>query len=281
MSADSSPRHGGFPHDPHCLNRGSQTPPSQTLRPPLPQRSNQTFPSRSHAISTDEEPHNEEATYDVLSSHGRVSCNNDKDGDWYDSPQKVYDIMSSGASSSNISSSPLESTISTTSLWIVLSEDIYSSSLSSELRLSSSNPPCEISSSDYACLRSGQDDLTTRTVSLNLSVLVEQVLFVEVAGKVWVAGWSEASDRQLGQLFSFGDELIEVENIPIQGFSCIPQMFYTLSTPGTPVNLVLRPIPFGLTFRLMKPIAKNKEIGIRLHKNKNRVCVVFVRVCCD
>ncbi|KAK6012642.1 hypothetical protein OSTOST_22185, partial [Ostertagia ostertagi] len=266
MSTEASPRHRVFPHDPHCLNRGSQTHPSQSLRPPLPPRSNQSFPSRPHTVSTDEEPPIEETTYDVLSSHARVSCDNDKDGDWYDSPRRVYDILSPGASSSNISSSPLESTLSTTSLC---------SSLSSELRLSSSNPPCEISSNDYDCLRSGQDDLPTRSVALNLSVLVEQVLFVEVAGRVWVAGWSEANDRQLGQLFSFGDELIEVENIPIQGFSSIPQLFYSLSTPGTPVNLVLRSTPFGLTFRLMKPITKNKEIGIRLHKNKNRIANIL------
>ncbi|KAK5974905.1 hypothetical protein GCK32_008680 [Trichostrongylus colubriformis] len=266
MSAEASPRHRVFPHDPHCLERKSQIHPSQSLRPPLPPRSNQSFPSRSHTVSMDEEPHNEETTYDVLSSHARVSCDKDKESDWYDSPRRVYDILSPGASSSNISSSPLESTLSTTSLC---------SSLSSEFRLSSSNPPCEISSNDYDCLRSGSDDLRTRTVSLNLSVLVEQVLFVEVAGRVWVAGWSSANERQLGQLLSFGDELIEVENIPIQGFSSIPQMFYTLSTPGTPVNLVLRPTPFGLTFRLMKPIAKNKEIGIRLHKNKNRIASIL------
>ncbi|KAK5983465.1 hypothetical protein GCK32_014879 [Trichostrongylus colubriformis] len=226
MSAEASPRHRVFPHDPHCLERKSQIHPSQSLRPPLPPRSNQSFPSRSHTVSMDEEPHNEETTYDVLSSHARVSCDKDKESDWYDSPRRVYDILSPGASSSNISSSPLESTLSTTSLC--------------EFRLSSSNPPCEISSNDYDCLRSGSDDLRTRTVSLNLSVLVEQVLFVEVAGRV-----------------------------------CIPQMFYTLSTPGTPVNLVLRPTPFGLTFRLMKPIAKNKEIGIRLHKNKNRIASIL------
>ncbi|VDO95843.1 unnamed protein product [Heligmosomoides polygyrus] len=148
------------------------------------------------------------------------------------------------------------------------------SSLSSELRLSSSNPPGEVSSSDYDRLRC-RHDLQTRSVSLSLSVLVEQVLFVEAAGRIWVAGWCEANDRHLSQLFSLGDELIEVENTPVQGFSSIPQLFYNLSTPGTPVNLVLNMVPFGVTYRLMKPISRNKDIGIRLHKGKNRIAAIL------
>ncbi|RCN39416.1 hypothetical protein ANCCAN_14655 [Ancylostoma caninum] len=261
MSTEASPRHRVFPHDPHCMNRGSQFHTPNSIKPPLPPRSNIQFPNRPHTVSTDNEARIEDTTYDVLTTQSRVSCDNEKDGDWYDSPRRVYDTLSPGASSSNVSSSPLQSTLSTTSLC---------SSLSSELRLSSSIPPGEISANDYDCLRSGHDH-PVKSVSLNLSVLVEQVLFVEVAGRVWVAGWSEANDRQLSQLFSFGDELIEVENTPVQGLSNIPQLFYTLSTPGTPVNLLLRPTPFGVTYRLMKPIMKNKEIGIRLHKNKNRV----------
>ncbi|EYB87476.1 hypothetical protein Y032_0262g577 [Ancylostoma ceylanicum] len=246
MSTEASPRHRVFPHDPHCMNRGSQFHTPHSIKPPLPPRSNIQFPNRPHTVSTDSEARIEDTTYDVLTS-------------------QVYDTLSPGASSSNVSSSPLQSTLSTTSLC---------SSLSSELRLSSSIPPGEISSNDYDCLRSGHDH-PVKSVSLNLSVLVEQVLFVEVAGRVWVAGWSEANDRQLSQLFNFGDELIEVENTPVQGLSNIPQLFYTLSTPGTPVNLLLRPTPFGVTYRLMKPIMKNKEIGIRLHKNKNRIAAVL------
>ncbi|WKY16687.1 hypothetical protein Q1695_001373 [Nippostrongylus brasiliensis] len=263
MSTEASPRHRVFPHDPHCLNSGSQMHPSHSLRPPLPPRSNHSFPNRSHTTSTDDEHQIEETTYDVLSVHPRVSIDNERDSVWYDSPRRVYDTLSPGASSSNISSSPLESTLSTTSLC---------SSLSSELRLS--NPTGEVTNNDYDCLRSSQE-LATRSVSLNLSVLVEQVLFVEVAGRIWVAGWCETNDRQLSQLFSFGDELIEVENIPVQGLSSIPQLFYNLSTPGTPVNLLLRPTPFGITYRLMKPISRNKEIGIRLHKSKNRIASVL------
>ncbi|KHJ99871.1 hypothetical protein OESDEN_00145 [Oesophagostomum dentatum] len=243
MSTEASPRHRVFPHDPHCMNRSSQFHTAQSVKPPLPPRSNIQFPNRSHTVSTDSEPRIEDTTYDVISKESRVSCDNEKDGDWYDSPRRVYDTLSPGASSSNVSSSPLQSTLSTTSLC---------SSLSSELRLSSSIPPGEISNNDYDCLRSGHDH-PVKAVSLNLSVLVEQVLFVEVAGRVWVAGWSE------------------VESVPVQGLSNIPQLFYTLSTPGTPVNLLLRPTPFGVTYRLMKPITKNKEIGIRLHKNKNRI----------
>ncbi|CAJ0609373.1 unnamed protein product [Cylicocyclus nassatus] len=261
MSTETSPRHRVYPHDPLTNNRNSQFHPSQSVKPPLPPRSNIQFPNRPHTASTDSEQRIEDTTYDVLTTQNRTSIDTDKDGDWYDSPRKVYDTLSPGASSSNVSSSPLQSTLSTTSLC---------SSLSSELRLSSSNPTGESTNGDYDCLRSASDS-PMKSVALNLSVLVEQLLFVEVAGRVWVAGWSESSDRHLGQLFSFGDELIEVENMPVRGISSIPQLFYTLSSPGTPVNLLLRPTPFGVTYRLMKPITKNKEIGIRLHKNKNRI----------
>ncbi|VDM75089.1 unnamed protein product [Strongylus vulgaris] len=235
MSADASPRHRVYPHDPHCMNRNSQFHPPHSIKPPLPPRSNTQFPNRPHTVSSDSEPRIEDTTYDVLTPQSRVSCDTDKDGDC--------------------------------------------SSLSSELRLSSSIPPGEISNGEYDCLRTGNDH-PAKSVALNLSVLVEQVLFVEVAGRVWVAGWSEMKDRHLDQLFSFGDELIEVEGTPVQGISSIPQLFYTLSTPGTPVNLLLRPTPFGVTYRLMKPITKNKEIGIRLHKNKNRVSLLLSSILC-
>ncbi|ETN80312.1 hypothetical protein NECAME_02444 [Necator americanus] len=143
----------------------------------------------------------------MIANQTRVSCDSEKDADWYDSPRRVYDTLSPGVSSSNVSSSPLQSTLSTTSLW--------------------------------------------------------------------VAGWSDANDRQLSQLFAFCDELIEVENVPVQGIANIPQLFYSLSTPGTPVNLLLRSIPLGVVYHLMKPITKSKEIGIRLHKNKNRIAAIL------
>uniref|UniRef100_A0A1I7WH05 Uncharacterized protein n=1 Tax=Heterorhabditis bacteriophora TaxID=37862 RepID=A0A1I7WH05_HETBA len=55
----------------------------------------------------------------------------------------------------------------------------------------------------------------------------------------------------------------------------IPQLFYTLSTPGTPISLLLWPTPYGTTISLVKPISKNKQIGIVLHKKKNRIAEVI------
>ncbi|KAK6766910.1 hypothetical protein RB195_026274 [Necator americanus] len=265
MSTEASPRHRVFSHDPHSMNSGSQLHPPQGVKPPLPPRSSVQFPSRLHTVDKDNEAGIEDTTYDMLANQTRVSCDSEKDADWYDSPRRVYDTLSPGVSSSNVSSSPLQSTLSTTSLC---------SSLSSELRLLSSIPQGEFSSTECDCTRSGHEH-SVKSVSLNLSVLVEQVLFVEVVGRVWVAGWSDANDRQLSQLFAFCDELIEVENVPVQGIANIPQLFYSLSTPGTPVNLLLRSIPLGVVYHLMKPITKSKEIGIRLHKNKNRIAAIL------
>ncbi|KAJ1370111.1 hypothetical protein KIN20_031764 [Parelaphostrongylus tenuis] len=216
MSTDASLRHNVHTRDPHSPNRASHVHSPHSLRPPLPPRSNQIFPSRPPTAASDEK--HEETTYDVITSQPRISCDNEKESNWYDSPRGFYDALSSGASLSNISSSPLDSTMSTSSLC---------SSLSSELRLSTSIPSAEIASNDYDTLRS-QVDLPVRSVSLNLSVLVEHVMFVEVAGRVWIAGWSEIKDPQLSLLFSFGDELIEVEKIPVQGFANVTQLFYSV-----------------------------------------------------
>ncbi|KJH46566.1 hypothetical protein DICVIV_07384 [Dictyocaulus viviparus] len=262
MSTNASPSHQITPHNSQCFDRSPQIHPQQSLRPPLPPRSQETFPNRSHTEPDDE--NRQETIYDVLSTQCRLSCDNEKESDWYDSPRRIYDTLSPGASLSNISSSPLESTLSTTSLC---------SSLSSELRLSTLMPSGDNSFNEYDSLRLG-DDVPKRTVSLNLTILIEQVMFVDVAGRVWVAGWSEANDRQLSPLFSFGDELVEVEKKPVHGIANVTQLLYSLSTPGTPINLTLRPLPLGTTYRLIKPIGKNKELGIRLHKNKNRIASI-------
>ncbi|EPB80801.1 hypothetical protein ANCCEY_00003 [Ancylostoma ceylanicum] len=203
MSTEASPRHRVFPHDPHCMNRGSQFHTPHSIKPPLPPRSNIQFPNRPHTVSTDSEARIEDTTYDVLTSQSRVSCDNEKD------------------------------------------VAAYQASYGCHPQFHQEKSP----------------QMTMTVCGLDMTTLV--------------AGWSEANDRQLSQLFNFGDELIEVENTPVQGLSNIPQLFYTLSTPGTPVNLLLRPTPFGVTYRLMKPIMKNKEIGIRLHKNKNRIAAVL------
>ncbi|VDM60286.1 unnamed protein product [Angiostrongylus costaricensis] len=267
MSRETSPRHKVRCRDAHSLNRTSHIHSPQALRPPLPPRAHQVFPYRPLTLATSDEMR-EETTYDVLRARSHVSCDDEKEANWYDIPKGYYNPLSRGASLSNMSSSPMDSTLSTTSLC---------SSLSSALRLWNSIPPEDISASGYANVRSelNMPNLKVRSVALNLSVLIEHVMFVQVEGRVWVAGWSEIRDRQLSLMFNVGDELIEVENVRVKGFASVIQLFYTLSTPGTPVNLLLKRIPLGKKYRLMKPISKNKEIGIQLHKNKNRIASVI------
>ncbi|KAE9415063.1 hypothetical protein Angca_001526, partial [Angiostrongylus cantonensis] len=206
MSSETSPRHKVLCRDAHSFNRTSHIHSPQALRPPLPPRAHQVFPYRPLTVATSDEMR-EETTYDVLRARSQVSCDDEREGNWYDIPKGYYSPLSRGESLSNMSSSPMDSTLSTTSLW--------------------------------------------------------------------VAGWSEIRDRQLSPMFNVGDELIEVENVRVKGFASVIQLFYTLSTPGTPVNLLLKRIPLGKKYRLMKPISKNKEIGIQLHKNKNRIASVI------
>ncbi|PAV76503.1 hypothetical protein WR25_08782 isoform C [Diploscapter pachys] len=112
----------------------------------------------------------------------------------------------------------------------------------------------------------------TKTVDIPLSLLIEHLLFVEAFGRVWVAGWTQQlEDKGYRHSFSFADELIQVGNTPIRGIDNIPDVFYTSSMGPEPISLILRITPYAKIIRLKKPINPNKEIGIVMHKNKNRI----------
>lgn len=53
-----------------------------------------------------------------------------------------------------------------------------------------------------------------------------------------IAGWNHEKDEHLQNIIHFGDELVQIGNVPIKGMEQIPNLFYTQATPGTPVNFL-------------------------------------------
>ncbi|CAD6185584.1 unnamed protein product [Caenorhabditis auriculariae] len=111
-----------------------------------------------------------------------------------------------------------------------------------------------------------------KTVSIGLSLLVENVLFAEAGNRVWVAGWTHRIDfTGYKNTFSFCDELIKVGNMDVKGINDLPALFYESQKESSdPIVLVLRIAPYAKFVCLRKPIAENKSIGIHFYKLKNR-----------
>ncbi|KAE9552639.1 hypothetical protein FO519_004152 [Halicephalobus sp. NKZ332] len=92
-----------------------------------------------------------------------------------------------------------------------------------------------------------------RTISLLLTICVEHLALVEVAGNVWIGGWSEEQNATLTNLIHFGDQLVEVN--------------------GKQIPIKLRSMPHGSTYVVKKPhdLYTPRSFGIIFHNRKNRI----------
>ncbi|CAJ0955335.1 unnamed protein product, partial [Mesorhabditis belari] len=248
-------------------SNGSITPTVQ-IRPPLPPRQSDSneFPNQNRFTTS-----SDEGIYDLPRSAAALS---------------LYDSLS--PLGSPVVNSALISAMSTTSLASSSTDSRASSELRHErqhdFRRASLIPPhpnmdyLDDPYSQYTSIRRSSEHIEARgmsqplrSVSVSLTMLIESVLFVEIGNRVWVGGWTQNLDQQLSCLFRVGDELVEVENTPVHGIENIPQLFYDLSTPGSPITLQIRPIPNAITCRLVKPFHSGKDLGIVLHKEKNKI----------
>uniref|UniRef100_A0A914Z7C4 PDZ domain-containing protein n=1 Tax=Panagrolaimus superbus TaxID=310955 RepID=A0A914Z7C4_9BILA len=75
----------------------------------------------------------------------------------------------------------------------------------------------------------------TTEISLLLSICLESLLLAEVAGSIWIAGWSESQNSLLCHKIHVGDQLVEVNGIPVKQMKQFPSIFYNHSLPGQPV----------------------------------------------
>uniref|UniRef100_A0A915BPM0 PDZ domain-containing protein n=2 Tax=Parascaris TaxID=6254 RepID=A0A915BPM0_PARUN len=107
-------------------------------------------------------------------------------------------------------------------------------------------------------------------IALQLTLCVENVAFVEINSRIWVAGWTASSDKHLAGVLRVGDELVEVGGIKVEAIGQLPALFYTSSTPGSPVNLSIRRIPYGTEYTLIKT-SRNYDFGVILRKHKNKL----------
>lgn len=107
-------------------------------------------------------------------------------------------------------------------------------------------------------------------IALQLMLCVESVAFVEISNRIWVAGWTASSDKHLAGVLRVGDELVEVGGVKVEDIGQLPGLFYSSSTPGSPVNLSIRRIPYGTEYTLIKT-SRNYDLGIILRKHKNKL----------
>lgn len=112
-----------------------------------------------------------------------------------------------------------------------------------------------------------------RKISLALSVLVENVAFVDNGKKIWIAGWSPKVDTNLRNIVHFGDEVVKISGIEIQNIQQLSEI-YAKTRPGVPIELLLRANPRSKVFTLLKTENPKKEMGIVLHKKKNKIAFI-------
>ncbi|KAL7069962.1 hypothetical protein ACQ4LE_010779 [Meloidogyne hapla] len=120
-----------------------------------------------------------------------------------------------------------------------------------------------------------QQNITqTRRVHLSMGILADNVVFVDWKGKVLMAGWKPIADKSLQNILHFGDELCQVAGITIYSVKQLPEI-YTNSTPGIPIELVIRPNSNAQIYTLKKDNESGKDLGIVLHKRKNKISSII------
>ncbi|KAI1724440.1 hypothetical protein Ddc_05677 [Ditylenchus destructor] len=112
---------------------------------------------------------------------------------------------------------------------------------------------------------------TLKTISLLLTICIEDISFAEVGNKIWITGWNPVRDNLLKNLIHFGDEVVQIGNEPVRNINQIPALFYANSLPGMPIEIVIRPIPNGSTYSIAKPLNPKKSLGIAFHKKTNTI----------
>uniref|UniRef100_A0A915CNS6 PH domain-containing protein n=1 Tax=Ditylenchus dipsaci TaxID=166011 RepID=A0A915CNS6_9BILA len=90
----------------------------------------------------------------------------------------------------------------------------------------------------------------------------------------WIAGWNPEKDNYLRNIIHFGDEVVQIGNVPVRSLQQISHLFFTQSLPGTPIALTVRSIPYGSVYSITKPLNPKKSLGIVLHKKKNMIASI-------
>nr|CAD2201143.1 unnamed protein product [Meloidogyne enterolobii] len=89
-----------------------------------------------------------------------------------------------------------------------------------------------------------------------------------------MAGWKPIADKSLQNILHFGDELCQVAGITIYSVKQLPEI-YTNSTPGIPIELVIKPNFNAQIYTLKKESENGKDLGIVLHKKKNKISSII------
>ncbi|VDM38876.1 unnamed protein product [Toxocara canis] len=107
-------------------------------------------------------------------------------------------------------------------------------------------------------------------IAIQLTLCVESIAFVEINERIWIAGWTASSDKHLAGALRIGDELVQVGGVRVEEISHLPGLFYSSSIPGSPVNLLIRQVPYGTEYTFTKT-CRNYDFGVVLHKHKNKL----------
>lgn len=88
-----------------------------------------------------------------------------------------------------------------------------------------------------------------------------------------VAGWSTKVDTNLRNILHFGDEVEMMAGCPLKSIQQLPQI-YANTKPGVQIELLLRANHSAKVYTLTRPNNPKKELGIVLHKKKNKVSIL-------
>jgi PDZ domain-containing secreted protein len=85
-----------------------------------------------------------------------------------------------------------------------------------------------------------------------------------------VAGWSPDQDTNLRNILHFGDEVLKMAGFTLRTVKQLPEI-YANTMPGVQIELTLRANAGAKVYTLTRPSNPKKELGIVLHKRKNKV----------
>ncbi|CAJ0583607.1 unnamed protein product, partial [Mesorhabditis spiculigera] len=191
---------------------------------------------------------------------------------------RAYDIPRHLAALSPSCEKRLSSALSTTSIASSSTDSRGSADLKEPRRVSISFLAPYVENGYEKPRRSSMHTLPSlkqlRDISISLTMMIENVIIVDVGRRLWVAGWSRKVDNQVSCIFRVGDELVKVGKCPVGDLEGLHSLYHRESKPGHPLMLQIRPMPNAVTFQLTKPIQENKSLGIELHKQKNRIAKI-------
>lgn len=123
-----------------------------------------------------------------------------------------------------------------------------------------------------------------RTIVLPLGICLNDVAFVEINSRIWVAGWAKEQDSILKDVIKFGDEVLEIGGTEIHNggdlinsFGSISSTTATNGATKATVSIKISSIPIGSTYSFEKVQNPKKSLGIVLHKRKNEIASVIKR----